>query len=121
MDGHLLLAVFHLALVVPFFLWIGFQRTATPDWAYNVLFGLGVVILAYHGLKAIARAYAKSAAIWINLIHAGLFAPLLLWIGYQGKKTGRPAYELLLMIGFAALGYHLKSLIEVTQTFVRLD
>ena len=121
MDPHLLIAVFHLALVVPFFIFVGFQRAATPDWAYHLLFALGVLILAYHGFKSIVRYFAKSAAIWINLIHAFLFAPLLLWIGYNGKKTGRPAYELLLMIAFAALGYHLKSLIEVTQTFVRMD
>ena len=37
-------------------------------------------------------------------------APLLLWIGYYGKETSRAAYELLLMTGFAALGYHLYSL-----------
>ena len=51
MDPHLLIAVFHLALVVPFFLFVGFQRAATPDWAYTTLFALGVLLLAYHGFK----------------------------------------------------------------------
>jgi hypothetical protein len=117
MNSHLLLAIFHLVFVAPFFLYVGFQRAATPDWAYNLLFGLGLFMLAYHGMKSIVRYYAQSPAIWINLIHTFIIAPLLIWIGYQGKKTGRPAYEMLLMTAFAALGYHLKSLIEIVNTF----
>jgi hypothetical protein len=38
-----------------------------------------------------------------------LISPLLLWIGYYGKNTSRAAFELLLMLGFSALGYHLYS------------
>lgn len=119
MDLHLLLALFHIIGVVPLFLYVGFQRAATPDWLYHVLFGLGIVLLVYHGAKAAIRVMARSASAWINLLHAFLIAPLLIWIGYFGKKTGRPAYELLLMAGFGALGYHLKNLIVITQTFIK--
>ena len=118
MDIHLLLAIFHITIVVPVFLYVGFQRAATPDWLYHVLFGLGIVLLVYHGSKAVIRIMAKSASAWINVFHAGLIAPLLIWIGYFGKKTDRPAYELLLMAGFAALGYHMKNLLVLTQTFI---
>ena len=118
MDIHLLLAIFHITIVVPVFLYVGFQRAATPDWLYHVLFGLGIVLLVYHGSKAAIRIMAKSASAWINVFHAGLIAPLLIWIGYFGKKTERPAYELLLMAGFAALGYHMKNLLVLTQTFI---
>ncbi len=117
MDKHLLIALFHIALVVPFFLYIGYQRAATPEWAYNVLFGLGLLIVAYHGFKAIARLVAKSPAAWINLIHALLVGPLLVYIGFLAKKTPRPAYEMLLIAGFGALGYHLSSLVIMMQTF----
>lgn len=117
MDAHLLIAVFHLALIVPLFLYVGFQRAATPDWLYHVLFGVGLVVLAYHAMKSFTRWVAKSPSVWINLIHVAIVAPLLIWIGYFGKKTGRPAYEMLLMVGFAALGYHLKSLVVAAQTF----
>jgi len=119
MDFHLLLALFHIIGVVPLFLYVGFQRAATPDWLYHVLFGLGVVLLVYHGAKAAIRVMARSASAWINLLHAGLIAPLLIWIGFFGKKTERPAYELLLIAGFGALGYHLKNLIVITQTFIK--
>jgi hypothetical protein len=118
MDVHLLLALFHIAAVVPLFLYVGFQRAATPEWLYNVLFGLGILLLVYHGAKGFIRLLAKSGSAWINLIHALLIAPLLIYIGYFGKKTERPAYELLLLAGFAALGYHVKSLIVFSNTYV---
>jgi len=118
MDKHLLLALFHLAFVVPLFLYIGFQRAATPEWVYNLVFGLGLVLLAYHGVMSAIKLMANGMGAWINLIHAVILAPLLLYIGYNGKKTQRPAYELLLMVAFAALGYHLKSLIVSTQMFI---
>lgn len=118
MDAHLLIAIFHIAAVVPLFLYVGFQRAATPEWLYNVLFGLGLLLLVYHGAKAFIRIMAKSGMAWINLVHAILIAPLLIYIGYVGKKTERPAYELLLMAGFAALGYHVKSLIVLSNTYV---
>jgi hypothetical protein len=119
MDFHFLLAVFHILFVVPLFLYVGLQRAATPEWLYNVVFGLGVLLLVYQGSKAAILVMARSSRAWINLFHAILIAPLLLWIGYYGKKTERPAYELLLIAGFGALGYHLKSLIVMSNTFVK--
>lgn len=121
MDKHLLIAVFHIIAVVPFFLFVGFQRAATPEWVYNALFGLGLVVLAYHGANSVVRLVANSPGAWINLIHVLIVAPIMLYIGYNGKKTPRPAYEMLLMLAFGALGYHLKNLIITTQTFLKDD
>jgi len=121
MDKHLLLALFHIAFVVPLFLYIGFQRAATPEWVYNVLFGLGLFILAYHGVMAGIRLMSGSVGAWVNVIHALLIAPLMIYIGYYGKRTPRPAYEMLLILAFGALGYHRKSLIESTQTYIKDD
>ena len=121
MDKHLLLAVAHVAVIVPFFLFVGFQRAATPEWAYSVLFATGVLIGIYHGIKSVTRWFSSSPAVWINLIHVLIIAPLLLWIGYHGKKTERPAYEMMLMVAFAALGYHLYSLVILSQTFVKMN
>jgi len=71
--------------------------------------------VVYHGIKAMIRYYSKSLSLWINIIHALLIGPLLIWIGFFGKKTSRPAYELLLIAGFGALGYHLKNIVVQTQ------
>lgn len=103
--------MFHIFLVVPLFLYVAFLRAACPDWLYWTIFGLGIVILVYHGIKAAWRLSKGSSSAWINVFHAALIAPLLIYIGYYGKKTPRPAYELLAMAGFAALGYHIYSMI----------
>lgn len=119
MDVHLLLAVFHIAFVVPLFLFVGYNRAATPEWLYNVVFALGLIVTGYHGFKAAIRLMAKSAAAWVNLIHALLIGPLMIYIGFLGKKTQRPAYEMLLIAAFGALGYHLSTLVVLMQTFTR--
>ena len=45
-----------------------------------------------------------------------LVAPVLFWIGYSKKDTPRQAFEMLLLLGFSALGYHIYSLILLTHT-----
>ena len=119
MDTYLLIGILHVVLIVPFLLWIGFQRAATPEWVYHVLFGTGLLILAYHGFKAVGRFFAKSQFLWVNVIHVLFVAPLLLWIGYHAKKTERPAYDMLLIVAFGAFGYHLYKLVIMSQTFVK--
>ena len=119
MDSYFLVAIFHVAVIVPLLLWVGFNRAATPEWLYSVLFGLGILVLVYHSYKSIARLIAASPVVWINLIHVFLIAPLLLWIGYYAKRTERPAYDMLLITAFGAFGYHLYKLVIISQTFVK--
>ena len=118
MDAFFLVALLHVTVIVPFLLWVGFNRAATPDWMYSVLFGTGLIVLLYHTYKAISRLIAASPVIWINLIHVFLIAPLILWIGYYAKRTERPAYDMLLIAAFGAFGFHLYRLIVISQTFV---
>lgn len=59
---------------------------------------------------------AQASSLWVNLIHIGLIAPLLFWIGYYKKDTSRAAFEMLLLLAFAALGYNLKSLVTQATT-----
>jgi CDP-diglyceride synthetase len=119
MDFFLLIVILHVVAIVPFLLWIGFNRAATPDWVYPVLFGLGLLVLVYHGYKAVGRYFAKSPLLWVNAIHVLFIAPLLLWIGYYAKKTEKPAYDMLLLAAFGAFGFHLYKLVVITQTFVK--
>jgi hypothetical protein len=112
MDTHILLALFHILGVVPFFLYVGFQRSAIDNIVYTVLLTLGVIITFYHGYKAWIRYSAASPYLYVNLIHLLIVGPLLIYIGAKGKDTPRYAYELLLMIAFAAGGYHLYNLVQ---------
>jgi len=119
MDTYSLIAIAHLAAIVPLLLYVGFNRAATPEWIYAVLFGFGLLVAVYHSYKGFARFAAGSQFLWVNVMHVILVAPVLLWIGYNGKKTERPAYEILLMLAFAALGHHMYKLIVVAQTYVK--
>ena len=112
LDSHVWLAIVHLLVVVPLFLYIGFVRADTPRWLYLSIFAIGFVILIYHGFKLVVRLKNRSGYAWVNALHVATVAPLLLYIGYHKKETPRFAYELLLMLGFAAGGYHLFSLVK---------
>jgi hypothetical protein len=111
-DNHFWLAVIHLVFVVPLFLYVGFMRAETPQWLYMALLAIGLVIFLYHGVKLTIRLTARSGNSWINALHVLTIAPLLIYIGYHKKETPRFAYELMLMAGFAAGGYHLFSLVK---------
>jgi|LauGreDrversion4_2_1035121.scaffolds.fasta_scaffold382550_2 hypothetical protein len=119
MDAFFLIVVLHITVIVPFLLWVGFNRAATPEWMYSVLFGAGIIVLVYHAYKGISRLIASSPLAWVNLIHVLIVAPLLIWIGYHAKRTERPAYDMLLLAAFGALGYHLYKLVVLSQTFVK--
>lgn len=114
-DPHIMLAVSHILIIAPFLLYVGIQRAAIPGWIYTLLLVLGAFIFLYHGYKAYIRIIKGSTYAWVNLIHVIIVAPLLLFIGFKGRESPRYAYELLLMVGFAALGYHLYSLVVSMQ------
>ena len=116
MDHHFILSLFHLLFVVPLLLFVGFQRADTPSWLYLSILALGLIILLYHGIRGVLRILSNSHYAWVNLIHVLLVAPLLLTIGWKGKDTPRSAYEMLLLLGFGAMGYHLFSLVRLLRT-----
>jgi hypothetical protein len=110
MDIHVLVNLFHILLVVPFLLWIGVSRGNLPDGAFVACLLLGLLVTIYHGYKTWVRLGLKSSYVWVNLIHFLWIGPLLAYIGMKKKDTPRPAFELLLLTAFGALGYHLYEL-----------
>ena len=116
MNIHIALAIFHIFIVAPILITIGYMQASTPSWVYWTMLVLGCGILVFHLYKAILKYFAKSISMWINLIHVFYVAPLLIYIGYKQKESLRYSYELLLMLGFAALGYHTLSLVRSIET-----
>jgi hypothetical protein len=94
---------FHILFVGVLFLYVGIKRgdIPKPEIMFKVLLGLGAVVTAYH----IYRAATKESK-WVNLIHILLVGPLLMYIGWNGADTPRKFFEMLMMLGFAAIGYH---------------
>ena len=105
MNETSLVHLFHILIIGSLFLYVGIYKTTIPKIMFPILLGLGIVILLYHMYKAyLNMKHGKN--IWVNLIHIILVGPLLVYIGYHDVKTARLYFELLLMLGFAAIGYH---------------
>ena len=100
-----LVHLFHILIVGSLFLYVGINKTDIPKIMFPILLGLGIVIILYHMYKAYNN-IQHGKGFWANLIHIILVGPLLIYIGYHGAKTSRLYFELLLMLGFAAIGYH---------------
>ena len=97
--------LFHILLVGSLFLYVGIKRTLIPTQMYPILLGLGIIIIFYHIYKVYN--YIKlGKGYWVNLIHIFIVGPLLVYIGYNRENTSRLYFELLLMLGFASIGYH---------------
>jgi hypothetical protein len=101
MNTEALVHLFHIVLVSGLFFYVGLKRDKMPGIMFPVLLGAGLFVGAYHLYKAFLK---KDA--WVNYIHIFLIAPLLVFIGISKEKTPRKYFELLLMLGFASLGYH---------------
>lgn len=115
MDSHIAINLFHILIVVPFFLYVAIVRGQIEPWIFSVLSGLGIVILVYHGYKTFLKWKTQSPSLWINAIHVFLVAPLLIYIGSKGYDTPRWAFELLALLGFGALGYHIYAIVVQAQ------
>ena len=93
--------LFHILIVGSLFLYVGIQKTNIPKKLFSILLVLGIVIVLYHMYKAYF-----NKGYWVNLIHIFLVGPLLVYIGYHRENIARLYFELLLMLGFASIGYH---------------
>jgi hypothetical protein len=102
---NLLVHLFHIVIVGGLFLYVGINRNSTPKYIFNLLFILGIIILIYHIYKTYIR-LSKNMNPWVNLFHIFIVAPIVLYIGYNSIETKRLYFELLLMLAFAAIGYH---------------
>jgi hypothetical protein len=97
--------LFHILIVGSLFLYVGITRNKIPSLMYPILLGLDLIIIFYHCFKVYN--YIKlGKSYWVNLIHIFIVEPLLVYIGYNKKNTARLYFEILLMLGFASIGYH---------------
>jgi hypothetical protein len=106
MDYNAFVHLFHIVIVGSLFLYVGINREKIYKPLFNILLFLGFFIIFYH-LYKIYGYLNVGKGIWVNLIHVFIVGPLLVYIGYNGEKTTRKFFEILLMLGFASIGYHL--------------
>jgi succinate dehydrogenase hydrophobic anchor subunit len=95
----------HVLGIGPLFIYVGLQRDQLPDYMFQLLGVLGLLLLVYHSYRAFILLQENKSA-WVNWIHIFLIAPLLLVLGYLKKDASRRYFEMMLMLGFSAIGYH---------------
>ena len=105
MSASFFVRLFHILIVGGLFLYVGITKSDIPNFMYSVLLVLGIIIILYHGFK-IYKKLKLGLNPWINYIHLLIIGPLLIYIGLTKEKTQRLYFEILLMLGFAAIGYH---------------
>ena len=103
--------LFHILIVGGLFLYVGITKLNIPDLMYPILEILGIIIILYHGFK-IYKKLSAGMNPWVNYIHLFIIGPVLLYIGLNRENTERRYFEILLMLGFASIGYHGYYLIE---------
>ena len=111
MNIHTQLALFHALIIAPFFIYVGLFREQVPDAVFYALGSLGIIIAGYHAYKAYEK-IKEGKSPWVNYIHIFLVAPLLIILGLNGKTANRKYFEMLLLLGFSAFGYHTLSIIR---------
>lgn len=105
MKTETIVHLFHILIVGGLFLYVGITKNNIYEFMYPILLYLGIIIILYHIYKVYN--YIKAGkGYWVNLIHILLVGPLLIYIGYNREKTERKYFEMLLMLGFASIGYH---------------
>lgn len=105
MNPRILVQLFHILIVGGLFLYAGIVQEKMAKYLFTIFFILGVGILGYHLFRAYIKMISEKPY-WINLIHIFIVAPLLIYIGYYKENTSRRYFEMLLMLGFASIGYH---------------
>ena len=105
MNKIFLVQLFHILIVGGLFIYVGIKRDKISKTLFSILFGLGIIIILYHSYKAYNN-IKEGKGYWVSLIHILIVGPILIYIGYHSEKTQRLWFELLLMLGFASIGYH---------------
>jgi hypothetical protein len=94
----------HILVIGLFLIWIG---VAVPDvtWIYPIIFVIGAALLVYW------LATLRDQDIFWTVWHL-LMAFVLCWIGLWGHGSPRFFFKILVIIGAAAIGYHLVGLVR---------
>ena len=101
MDIYNFLLVFHIFVVGLLFLYIGIYKEKIDVKLYDYIYYLAIIIILYHSYKV----YIQKDT-WVNYIHILFIGPLLLTIGKNNIQTPYYYYEMLLILGFGAIGFN---------------
>ena len=96
----------HVLIIVPLLYLLYSNREKLSKNVCNIIMVISVIGFIYHYITLKNLPDNKKYMDWIYLTHLIIIFPLLFYIGYNCTETKRKYFELLLLIMFAALGYH---------------
>ena len=104
-DYRSMINVFHMFVIAPLLLYIGWKGDQTEEQVFNIVIGAGLVAVIYHAYRYMNTKW------WINLIHipAGL---ALAYIGYLGTGMPPEMFQLILASGVGIFLWHAYLLAE---------
>ncbi len=105
MDSHTALHLGHTFVLGPLLTYVGIVRDNAAPALLNALGVAAVAIFVYHCYRAYGKLKENKSA-WVNWIHILFVAPLLFLVAYLKKDASRRYYEMILLLGLAAIGYH---------------
>jgi hypothetical protein len=111
LSSRTILSLAHILVLGPLLLAIGLNYVSA-----NVTLGIGALIIVYHLYKY----FATNRGSWVNLFHILVVGPALIAAGAPSPSTQRWPRELVLMLGFAAIGYHGFYLVNASSKLVPL-
>jgi len=98
----MLIGLFHILFLGPLLIYVGLQRNLSHIF-YQGLFFLGIGVILLHLFKALKK-LPKFA--YFNYIHALLFGPLLVFIGYYERSSPLFIYNIMTFLGVLVIFYN---------------
>lgn len=96
----------HIIIIGSLLLYVGIKGKTMPLFMYSILLVIGILILVAHGYSVISKYGQKNSDLWVNLFHIIIVAPVILAIGIKREQSPYYLFQFMIMLGFAAIGYH---------------
>jgi hypothetical protein len=106
-NRYLLTQIGHILILGPLLLYIGITKP-TQNWLYRILIILGIISILVFLTKLIL---AWSTLFW-TMWHVLAIGLILIWVGMKQEKSPAFLFNLLVIIGSAAIGYNLSKLMK---------
>ncbi len=106
-NRYLLTQLGHILILGPLLLYIGILKPP-QKWLYNILIILGIISVLVFIMKVVL---AWSTLFW-TMWHVLVIGIILIWTGTKKDQSPSFLFNLLVIIGSAAIGYNLSKLMK---------
>ena len=100
----------HVLFSAPVFIFIGHNPEIKKDWLSYLIIGLGLVVVLYH-LSRLYNSWSLGYINWVNVIHALIIGPLLIYAGWN-RNLSYPWNQIFLILGYGAMVNFILNLIR---------